>query len=920
MTTVRATIVRDLSDEIQSVIKVAETARLAVDLREYVLTDQLAKQFGDVLSTLVASSRPATAATGKTGIWVSGFFGSGKSHFAKLIGHLAANTATSDGPAREVFRTRLRPGNPRHDRIAELLQEADNNGLGARLVAFDITALHGDATENVGRILLRALYWQLGLSSIITFAELELEVDAAGKRDAFLKAYQEASGGSSWEADRDLGYVDEAFARALVAVGHRFTDIDAALNAIDGSRAEYASLTIDGAVKKLLRWLDAQKAAGRPEPMVFFVADEVGAWAGRNLQRIEELRAVAEAFGEQGAGQLWLLATSQERLSDVVQNAGIMDTKVTQEFIQRLQARFGTNVHLEPGEVGTVIEDRVLRKKPASRPTLEALFKDRGPWVLDVAARPGLEVLGEYPAPSAERFVDDYPFLPYQLPLAADIFGGMRGVKVSSGARSMLKVAFDSTVGLADDELGAVVSWDRIFDAANGDNEFADENYLGTPGLQSLEKADQDLAATSPFERPSRIPQGPLAHAADQSCAVHNLQPRAAPGASDRRRHPRPRAARGVNPGAPRQVQLRSPGRGLRAMAIPHSRRGHRREDRHPDRRGHPGQGSARRGRETLRRAPGPSGRRPAWNVADVLRLWGAAQRRSPEARRSAYPAQGLFQSLPMARKIGEEHAAYIEDSAVYWTVPVPDRLDERLRRILAISRLKSDAKFNEIRTAKTDVEAERLVEESRQIERQATEDLHRALGSGKLFWGGEQSPRRAGERRHERPGSFIDRGSRSRSHRAGLSAVRRRRSQVRRAQHRQAVGDAAGQAFGARPSARTVRCRRPHPLRSCPRGCGRRVPERDHQDVRCRPSPALRRAEVRLAGADAALRGGRAVRGWPGHIGRQVRAPPRRPQDARSASGAGFQGVWLDPRRGRGGAARREGGWGHPGSPAGPR
>jgi len=181
VTTVRDTIQRDLADEIQSVIKVAETSRLVVDLREYVLTDLLAKQFGDVLSALVAASRPATMSSGKTGIWVSGFFGSGKSHFAKLIGHLAANTQTDAGPARELFRQRLRPGNARHDRIAELLHEADKDGLKAQLVAFDITALHGDATENTGRIFLRGLYRQLGLSSVIAFADLETEVTLPGK-------------------------------------------------------------------------------------------------------------------------------------------------------------------------------------------------------------------------------------------------------------------------------------------------------------------------------------------------------------------------------------------------------------------------------------------------------------------------------------------------------------------------------------------------------------------------------------------------------------------------------------------------------------------------------------------------------------------------------------------------------------------
>ena len=737
MTTVRETIQRDLDDEIQSVIKVAETSRLATDLREYVLTDLLAKQFGDVFAALVAGARPATTSSGKTGIWVSGFFGSGKSHFAKLIGHLAANTLTDAGPARELFRTRLRPGHVRHDRISELLQEADTHGLKAQLVAFDITALHGDSTENTGRIFLKALFRELGLSSVITFAELEMEIDQAGKREEFLAAYRAASDGSSWEDDRDLPYVSAQFAEAVATVLPKFKTADEALRSIELSENVYQTLSIDGVVTKLLRWLDDAKALGSEATSLFFVADEVGAWAGRNLQRIEELRALAEAFGSRGEGRLWMLATSQERLSDVVQNSGIMDTKTTQEFIQRLEARFGVNVHLEPSEVGTVIEDRVLRKKPASRPVLESVYKDHQAWAADVAAKPGLDLLGEYPGPNPDRFVQDYPFLPYQLPLAADIFGAMRGVKVSSGARSMLKVAFDATRGLADTPVGSVVSWDRIFDAANGDNEFADENYLGTPGLQSLERADEDLRSKAAFDRPSRIlkvlwlMQQTTRVPCTESNLARLLVDQAGTDVLDLERRLRTtldqlRALNYVRQDAgsgqwrfltPDEVTVEKIVSTI-AGDLP--------------------------AKEVRDRAAGLYGERLKALGSVLVGKSGTSfdygvQLNGAPLKNDAAPIQlkVWFGTTRDADRIREDHAAYVEDSAVYWVVTVPERLDERLRRVAAIERLRSDPKFNEIRTARTDLEADKLSEEANQIRRQATEDLHRALGNGVLYWGG---------------------------------------------------------------------------------------------------------------------------------------------------------------------------------------
>lgn len=736
MTTVQDTIQRDLDEEIQSVIKVSEESRLAVDLREYVLTDLLAKQFGDVFSALVAASRPAAAATDKTGIWVSGFFGSGKSHFSKLIGHLVANTATDQGTARDLFRKRLRPGNHRHDRVAELLQEADNYHLSAQLVPFDITALHGDSTENVGRIFLRALFRELGLSSIITFAELEMEIAAADKRAEFLVAYAEASG-STWEDDRDLPYVSAQFAEAVARVLPRFRTAEDALRGIEVGEQAYATLAIDEVVTKLLRWLESESKLGRPGRILFFVADEVGAWAGRNLQRIEEVRALTEAFGRKGNGRLWILATSQERLSDVVQNAGIMDAKATQEFIQRLEARFGTNVHLEPGEVGTVIEDRVLRKKPGERSAIEQLYRDKEAAVVDFSGRPGLELVGEYPAPNAEAFARDYPFLPYQLALAADIFGAMRGVKVSSGARSMLKVAFDATKSLAQRPVGAVVSWDRIFDAANGDNEFADENYLGTPGLTSLDRADEDLSGKVPMDKPSRLLK--TLWLMQQTGRVPTTE-----------RNLARMAVEHVD------VDLLGLEQQVRVTLTKLEEHNYVRQD------AASGQWRFLTPDEVTveKIVTDIAGRVPAKDVRDQaaqlyeqrLKQLGAVVvgksstkfEYGVELNGSPINGDGApiqlkvhFESAPRAGQIRDDHAAYVEDSSVYWIIPVPDRLEERLRRILAIERLKGDPKFNEIRTTKTDAEADKLVQEANQIRQQAVTDLHRALGQGTLYWGG---------------------------------------------------------------------------------------------------------------------------------------------------------------------------------------
>ena len=196
MTTIRDIIDRDLSAEISGggVVKVIDKSLLEADLREYVLTDHLAKEFARVVEPVVEAARPAATGSDKVGIWVSGFFGSGKSHFAKLVGHVLADTTVASGGARELFERHLVAGRPADDRLRELLQQARAHDLRVHLVPFDIMAFHAGADEHIGIVVLRALHTAEGLSKSIVVAEHEAEIQANDKWEEFLERYKQASG------------------------------------------------------------------------------------------------------------------------------------------------------------------------------------------------------------------------------------------------------------------------------------------------------------------------------------------------------------------------------------------------------------------------------------------------------------------------------------------------------------------------------------------------------------------------------------------------------------------------------------------------------------------------------------------------------------------------------------------------------
>ena len=742
ITTVRQTVARDLGKEIpgNGVVKVAETSLLAIDLQEYVLTSQLAADYARVLERVVEAARPATAPADRVGIWISGFFGSGKSHFAKLAGHLLANSETPAGSTRDLFGKHLRIDRPQDQRVAELLQEAQTYRLGAHVVPFDIASAQG-ADDHVGLVFLRAFHTSLGLSPILSFAARELDLQKVGKYEALLERY-EARTGIPWAEDRDLVGSDMAFAACLAELlPDRYPSVELAHESLRLAFDELSRAPITDIVKRFAAWARQRSEEAHEPRFLIFVADEVGAWAGRRLKRIEEVRALIEAFVSLGEGRLWMLATSQERLSEVISNSPDLDSpKEAEDLLARLEARFPVNIHLESSEVGTIIEERILAKRPVARPAIEGLWEAQRGTLSDIAEPPGIELGGRYPLAERDAFVNDYPFLPYQLPAASDIFGSMRGVKVSSGARSMLKVALDAAAAVADRPLGTVVTWDQLFDSANRGNEFADEHYLGSQGLEYLAQADRDLAGTVPIERPSRvlkvlwltqqtgrIPRtisnltrllvGDLA--TDVLALERDVQAtlEALAGRSYVRKDPASAEWRFLTPD---EVTVEK----IVTRITEHDVR----------------ETDVRRERQALvgeRITKTMSGKLTMGATNTDFRYGVSLNDAVVLNEDASVQLKVYFAETAAAGRVADQYAAYLATPEIYWVVQPPERLDDRLRRALAIGRLATDEEFLRIATQKTKEEARKLETEALQLRADASSDVDQVLLDGTLYWGG---------------------------------------------------------------------------------------------------------------------------------------------------------------------------------------
>ena len=209
----------------------------------------------------------------------------------------------------------------------------------------------------------------------------------------------------------------------------------------------------------------------RPGKSLVFVVDEVGQFVARDVQKMLDLQAVVQSLGRVGRGKMWLIVTSQEKLTELV--GGLDDKRVE---LARLMDRFPEElqVHLEPADISEVTSKRVLSKNAGAEKTLREIFTEhRGRLTGNTRLTADIRL----PEMTAENFVDLYPLLPYQIDLIIQVVSGLRtqggaGQHVGGANRTIIKLAqqllIHPDVDLASQPIGALARIDQIYDLVSG--------------------------------------------------------------------------------------------------------------------------------------------------------------------------------------------------------------------------------------------------------------------------------------------------------------------------------------------------------------------------------------------------------------------------------------------------------------------
>jgi|GEM_PF-812714 len=458
-------LVNPLTREINPVIKVGDFSQteLCAEIEDYVVTDVLERYLVNFLDHYTETR---TKETDKIGVWVSGYVGSGKSHFSKLLGLLASNPSINGRSAVERFRPRV-AGCPSAREIEGLLYQS-STFIDTEIIAFQINsvAVKGGA-DDICSICYRQFFAHRGLSTNFDVAvNIEEPLLEAGRMPKFEEAI-EGSCNKKWTEVRQRPqlYWDEIFEAMAEAVSEKWPNGLKAKEDYDRSRGTRQP-TFEQLAKDLVSYVsELDKKDPSRKHRLMLILDELGAFVSDSGERLLDVQSLAEELGIHGKGRAWLVVTSHEAMHDIVKNA-----RNFKGDLKKLEGRFDTRFTLTTENIQQVLEERLLKKSTEGEKTLRKRFGGVAGSMADLGILQKADRV--LPACEENEFVNSYPFLPYQLILIPDILRnlrvvGGRGEALGGATRSLLGITQgvlrDQRLGYGEDTVGRIVTLDEIF-------------------------------------------------------------------------------------------------------------------------------------------------------------------------------------------------------------------------------------------------------------------------------------------------------------------------------------------------------------------------------------------------------------------------------------------------------------------------
>lgn len=460
---IREMFAKPIDRDLQGVIIVGqdETANVRQELEEYVVTRELQKHFADFFA---AYKTGIIGNTSKTGVWISGFFGSGKSHFLKILSYLLENREIAGKKAIDYFVDDSKIADPMV--LADMQLAADTP---TDVVLFNIDSKSdGGSKQNkdaIVNVFLKVFNEMQGYCGAMPFlADLERRLNEEGRYEEFKQKFEENYGDAWMDSRQDFDFIQDDIVDTLVDMD--FMSEAAARNWCEKAAEPY-KISIEDFAKRVKAYIDRK---GNNHHVAFLV-DEVGQYIGDDSNLMLNLQTVREELGKECNGKAWVIVTSQQDIDSI--------TKVKGNDFSKIQGRFDTRISLSSANVDEVIKKRILDKKDTAAQMLRLLYGQKSTTIKNkIVFNDGVE---KKLYTDEDDFALVYPFVPYQFNLLASVLTSIRthgasGKHLSEGERSMLAMFKESAMDYKEHEEGTLIPFHAFYDALEN---FLDHSHRG---------------------------------------------------------------------------------------------------------------------------------------------------------------------------------------------------------------------------------------------------------------------------------------------------------------------------------------------------------------------------------------------------------------------------------------------------------
>ncbi|QQT68047.1 BREX system P-loop protein BrxC [Brevibacterium casei] len=439
---------KDVTRSIEGVVKADDVDHLGIEVEEYVFTNDAAKGVAPLLEEY-------TNYTNANGVWISGFFGSGKSHLLKMLAHLLGDVEGQAYPRENVNENFLTKTDDAF-LVASLKKAA---AIPAKSLLFNIdqkaTLIAKDQADALLKVFVKVFDESRGyFGNDGAVARFEEDLDKRGQYAAFKEAFSRYAG-LDWSQGREQTALESH------NIDRAFAEVNGEAN--PGIIAQYQksyAVSIEDFATSVKDWIDKHEPGFR---LNFFV-DEVGQFIADDVKLMLNLQTIAESLNTKCKGQSWVFVTSQEDMEKVI---GDRTSKQGSDF-SKIQARFGAKVKLTSQDVEEVISKRLLEKNDDGAGALKSIHAMQSanfPTIFNFVD--GAKTYRNYV--DEARFINTYPFVTYQIPMFQSAIEGLsdrnmfEGRNSSVGERSMLGVVQEVAKRIGGEQVGYLATFDQMF-------------------------------------------------------------------------------------------------------------------------------------------------------------------------------------------------------------------------------------------------------------------------------------------------------------------------------------------------------------------------------------------------------------------------------------------------------------------------